>query len=84
MQQNNTTTQGSKAKSHQPSGHALTPASFTYADAAKALGWKSDWRLREDMRGGLLHVQRLGHRTAQIKRGELVRYAKQYGYTLFV
>jgi hypothetical protein len=61
----------------------VIPASYTYKAAAEVLGWRSDWRLREDKRKGLLRVQFLGHRTAQIKRTELVRYAREYGYTLF-
>lgn len=60
----------------------MNPASYTYEAARQKLGWRSDWRLREDMRRGLLRVQRLGHRTVQIKHGELVRYSKEYGYTL--
>jgi len=58
------------------------PASYTYKAAAQILGWRSDWRLREDKRQGILKVQFIGHRTAQIKRQELVRYAKQYGYQI--
>lgn len=62
----------------------MLQASFTYEAARAALGWKSDQRLRNDKRRGLLRVQFLGHRTAQIKRQELVRYAKEYGLTLFI
>jgi hypothetical protein len=62
----------------------IKASSFTYEAAAKALGWRSDRRLRNDKRKGLLHVQFLGYRTAQIKRQELVRYAREYGLVLYL
>lgn len=62
----------------------IKASSFTYEAAAKALGWRSDRRLRDDRKKGLLIVQVLGARTVQIKRHELVRYAREYGLTLYL
>jgi hypothetical protein len=61
----------------------MIPASYTYKAACAALGWPSDRRLRKDRKEGLLKTQKLGHRTVLIKRAELVRYAKEYGFQLF-
>lgn len=60
----------------------MTPAAFTYAEAAKAIGYRSVFPLKEARRKRMIRVKRLGHRTVLIPYAELAKFAANRGLKL--